>query len=221
MEKSYRIKPIRSVVELLKEAPNQSPPVEPNIHGLFRKCELVDLTTLGSGLHFDIRYASANNFVGTPLYPKPRAFLQKPAAEALMRAHARLAKEGYGLLIYDCYRPWYITWVLWHATPDHQKIFLLDPNLGSRHNRGCAVDLGMYNIKTKKPVDFPSGFDEMTTRAFSDYPGGTKEQNRHRKILRTAMEAENFKVHPKEWWHFDYKDWMLYGIQNIQFDDIA
>jgi len=110
--------------------------------------------------------------------------------------------------------------MFWDATPDDKKEFVANPNPGSRHNRGCAVDLSMYDLKTGKEVDMPSGYDEMTPRAYSDYAGGTAEQNQRRTILRRAMEAEGFFVNPKEWWHFDYKDWKQYRVVNVPFEKL-
>lgn len=215
MQHIFKISPLRPIDELLQESVHQIPPQE---SGYFRTSELIDLEILDDTLMLDIRYATSNNFVGTPVYPQAKAYLQKPAAEALLRAHNRLKKQGFGLIIYDGYRPWNITWTFWHATPDGQKIFVADPSDGSKHNRGAAIDVGMYVLTTEDAVEFPSGFDEMTPKAFSDYEGGTRLQTLHRKILREAMEAEDFTVHPNEWWHFDHKDWMHYPIQNIGFE---
>ncbi len=201
----------------MKQLDIPNPPVE---QGTFRKSDLVDLAKLDSTFIFDIRYATSNNFVGTILYSQAKAFLQRPAALALTRVHMRLKAHGYGLIVYDAYRPWHVTWIFWQVTPDVDKIFLADPAEGSKHNRGAAVDVGMYSLATKEPLEFPSSFDEMTPRSFSDYEGGTKEQNHHRKVLREAMEQEGFTVHPKEWWHFDYQDWQQYAIQNVSFEEL-
>ena len=114
------------------------------------------------------------------------------------------------MLIHDAYRPWYVTKVFWDATPDDKKVFVANPANGSRHNRGCAVDLTLYDLKTRKPVEMVSTYDETTARAYPDYPGGTSLQRWHRKLLRDAMEAEGFTVYEAEWWHFDYKDWKSY-----------
>ena len=203
--------------ELRREALKAQPPKETR-H--FRKAELVELIKLDPTIKLDIRYATDRNFLSTPMYSQARAFLQRPAAEALLRAHQSLKTKGYGLLIYDAYRPWYVTKMFWDATPKDKKIFVADPKDGSRHNRGCAVDLTLYDLKTGKAVDMPSLYDEMSQRAYADYLGGTEEERRHRAVLRAAMEAEGFTVYPQEWWHFDYKDWREYPIMNVRFEDI-
>jgi D-alanyl-D-alanine dipeptidase len=150
-----------------------------------------------------------------------RAFLQRPAAEALLRAHRRLREQGYGLLIHDAYRPWYVTKMFWEATPEDKKIFVADPSKGSRHNRGAAVDLTLYDLRTGRPVEMVGGYDEFSPRSYPDYPGGTSLQRWHRELLRDAMEAEGFQVYEAEWWHFDYGDWRKYPILNITFDRIS
>jgi D-alanyl-D-alanine dipeptidase len=213
-----RVKPLRPVPELMKEALAASPPKE---NGDFRQAELVELKKLDPTIKLEIRYATTNNFLGTVFYSEARAFMQRPAAEAVVRAHRKLRAQGYGLLIHDAYRPWYVTKVFWDATPDDKKIFVADPAKGSRHNRGCAVDLTLYDLKTKRPVEMVSTYDETSDRAYPDYPGGTSLQRWHRKLLRDAMEAEGFTVYEAEWWHFDYKDWRKYRIGNVTFEQIA
>ena len=159
--------------------------------------------------------------MGMQLYEEPRAFLQRPAAEAVVRVHSMLQKYGFGLIIYDAYRPWYVTKMFWDATPDHQKIFVADPAKGSRHNRGGAVDLGLYSLETGEVVDMGSDYDEFSIRAFPTYPGGTGEQRERRELLRILMAGESFTVYPEEWWHFDYADWKKYPILNRRFSELS
>ncbi|MBS1801094.1 MAG: M15 family metallopeptidase [Acidobacteria bacterium] len=215
---SFHIQPLHPIDELRANALAMQPPHE---QGSFRKPELVELTKLDPTIKLDIRYATSNNFLGTPVYTEARAFLQRPAAEALLRTLPELRAQGYGILIHDGYRPWYVTKIFWDATPDPQKIFVADPKAGSRHNRGCAVDLSLYDLKTGEEVVMPSGYDEMTERAYANYPGGTTEEQERRAILRHAMEKQGFFVNPKEWWHFDYKDWKEYPILNVRFEDLV
>jgi CubicO group peptidase (beta-lactamase class C family)/D-alanyl-D-alanine dipeptidase len=214
---TFKIKPLRPVPELRRESLLAKPPEE---KGYLNKPDLVDLTTLDDTIKLDIRYATDNNFLGTPLYTSARAFMQRPAAEALARVHKKLAEQGYGLLIYDAYRPWYVTRMFWEATAEKQRIFVANPALGSRHNRGCAVDLTLYDRQTGRPVDMVSGYDEMTARAYPEYPGGTSLQRWHRDLLRRAMAAEGFTVYEAEWWHFDYKDWRKYPVLNLTFEEL-
>jgi D-alanyl-D-alanine dipeptidase len=214
---TFRITPVRPVAELREEALKASPPAE---EGEFRTFDLVELTFLNTDFHLDIRYATTNNFLGTAFYTQPRAFLEAPAAEALVAALADLRKQGFGLLIYDAYRPWYVTKMFWEAVPPEDKVFVADASKGSKHNRGCAVDLTLYDLKTGKPVEMTGGYDEMSDRSYPDFPGGTSLQRWHRAVLRQAMEAHGFTVYEAEWWHFDYKDWAKYPILNIRFENI-
>ncbi|MFL6442778.1 MAG: M15 family metallopeptidase [Candidatus Sulfotelmatobacter sp.] len=217
-EASFRITPQRPVEELRAEAFKVQPPRE---QGRFLKPNLLELVKLDPTIKLDIRYATSNNFLGTPVYTQARAFLQRPAAEALLRAHRELKAQGYGLIIHDGYRPWYVTKIFWDATPADKKIFVADPAEGSRHNRGCAVDLSLYDLKTGEEVKMPSGYDEMSNRSFADNAGGTADERARRALLRQAMEKQGFTVYPQEWWHFDYKDWKQYPILNVKFEDLG
>jgi D-alanyl-D-alanine dipeptidase len=215
---TFRITPIRAPEELLIEALAASPPEE---DGDFRPADLAELVALDSTIALDIRYATTNNFMGEIFYSEPRAFLQRPAAEALVRAHHWLGEQGYGLLIHDGYRPWYVTKMFWDATPEELRVFVANPATGSRHNRGCAVDLTLYDLETGTPVTMTGGYDEMSPRSYPDYPGGTDRQRWHRELLREAMEAQGFTVYEAEWWHFDYNDWPSYRIGNEKFEQLG
>jgi len=205
------------VAELRLEALAASPPRE---SGPFRPVDLVELTSLDPTIRLDIRYATADNFLSTPVYAEARALLQRPAAEALVRAHHALKGEGYGLLVHDAYRPWSVTWVFWEATPKDKREFVADPARGSRHNRGCAVDLTLYRLVDGQAVEMPSLYDEMTERASPAYAGGPPEPRQKRAILRSAMEREGFTVFESEWWHYDYRDWREYPILNVPLEQI-
>ncbi len=194
------------------------PPVE---QGERLPSDLVDVTTIDPGIKLDIRYAGPDNFMGIPLYETPAAYLQRPAAQALGRIHKALAAQGYGLLIHDAYRPWYVTWMFWEATPPEDHVFVADPAQGSRHNRGCAVDLTLYDLKTGKAVEMPGRYDEFSTRSYADFVGGTTAERARRAILRQAMEAEGFTVYPEEWWHFDYRDYRRYPIGTKTFTELG
>jgi D-alanyl-D-alanine dipeptidase len=213
----FRIIPVRPVAELRAAALKAQPPQE---SGDFLPSDLVDLQKLDPRIKLDIRYATSDNFLSTPLYTSARAFLQRPAAEALRRAHRELLRQGYGLLIFDGYRPWYVTKLFWDATPPDKHEFVANPGEGSRHNRGCAVDLSLYELASGKEVPMPGVYDEMSERSYPNYAGGTPGQRAHRQVLRAAMEKQGFTVFQSEWWHFDYRDWRRYRIGNIPFERI-
>jgi len=207
---TFKIKPLRPVEELRREALAATPPVE---RGDFLEGDLVELNTLDSSIKYDIRYATTNNFMDAVFYAQARARMQRPAAEALVRAHRKLKERGYGLLIHDAHRPWYVTKMFWDATPEAQRQFVANPANGSRHNRGAAVDLTLYELSSGQPVQMVGGYDEFSERSYPDYPGGSTRQRWLRELLRAAMEAEGYQVYEFEWWHFDYGDWRRYRIQ--------
>jgi len=214
---TFTIKPVRPLEELRETALAAEPPTE---IGEFREPDLVELESLDPTIHYDIRYATTNNFLETAFYREPHAFLQRPAAEALVRAQHALAASGYGLLIHDAYRPWFVTRMFFDATPDSQQVFVADPAKGSRHNRVAAVDLTLYDLDTGDPVEMVGGYDEFSERSYPDYVGGTALQRWHRELLRAAMEKAGFHVYEFEWWHFDYADWPSYPIENLTFDEL-
>jgi zinc D-Ala-D-Ala dipeptidase len=193
----------------------------PQEKGSFRSPELVELVNLDRTIRLDIRYATSHNLAGRPVYREARAFLQRPAAEALVRVHQSLAKEGYGLVVFDGYRPWSVTKIFWEITPEEKHIFVANPAEGSKHNRGCAVDLSLFDLETGNEITMPSEYDEMSERSYPTYTGGTSEQRSKRDLLRKAMEQEGFKVYPNEWWHFDYKDWKEYPILDLDFRQLS
>ena len=137
-----------------------------------------------------------------------------------MRASRALRSRGYGLLIHDAYRPWYVTKVFWDATPAASRWLVADPAKGSKHNRGAAVDITLYDLKTGAPVEMPSTYDEATPRAYADFPGGTSLQRWHRALLRQALVSQGFVVNPSEWWHFDFRGWERYPILNVPFEQL-
>lgn len=192
-------------------------PVDPNA---LHAAELVELNKLDPTIKLDIRYATTNNFTGQQVYREARAFLQRPAAAALLRAHQKLRAQGFGLLIFDGYRPWSVTKLFWESTPADKKQFVAEPSKGSRHNRGCAVDLTLYDLRTGRHVPMPSEYDEFSARAHPSYQGGTEGERKNRELLRAALEREGFTVFENEWWHFDYKDWRDYPILNLSFSEI-
>ena len=216
-KETFKISPVKPIEILRKEAENSNPPMG---NSESEKFDLVEIKNIDRSIKYDIRYASENNFMGSKFYKTSNAFLQRPAAEALKRVNEKLRSYGFGLLIHDAYRPWYVTKMFWDATPVDKKIFVANPQNGSRHNRGCAVDLTLYELSTGNPVEMISGYDEFTDRAFPYYYGGTTKQRWLRDLLRENMESEGFSVYEYEWWHFDYKDWNKYGIGNLKFEDI-
>jgi D-alanyl-D-alanine dipeptidase len=209
---------VRQVPGLRENAWKAAPPAaEPGK----RAPELVEVARLEPGIKLDIRYATTNNLMGLAVYDEPRAFLQKPAAEALVRAHERLGKEhGFGILIHDTYRPWAVTKIFWDATPPSEHDFVADPAKGSKHNRGCAADITLYDRATGETLEMTGRYDETSARSIPLYVGGSSLQRWRRDVLKDALEAEGFAVYRYEWWHFDHHLWTEYPIMNVKFRDV-
>ena len=214
----FRLVPRIPIADLRRTALATTPPTE---SGELLAPDLVDLSTLDPSIHLDIRYASKNNLMGEPVYSQAKAYLQRPAAEALWRAGQRLRAQGFGLLIHDAYRPWFVTKMFWDATPEDEHRFVADPKVGSQHNRGCAVDISLYDLETGEPVQMTGVYDEMSDRSHPFYPGGTSRQRWARDQLREAMQAQGFAVYEFEWWHFDYERWRQYPVLNVAFEDLS
>ncbi len=179
---------------------------------------LVNLVAFISPLHVDIRYAGTNNFMHKKMYPLAEAFLRRPAAEALKKVALALNEQGIGLLIYDAYRPYSIT-VKFYKTV-HDSNFVASPRNGSKHNRGCAVDVGLYSLKTGKPLLMPTDFDSFLPKAASNYPNLSQEALSNRALLASTMVKFGFETIKTEWWHFDFKGWKSFSLLDISFQDL-
>lgn len=217
-DRGYRVERTAPLPELRERCRGATPPSEPKAA---REPELVEPATLEPTLRLDVRYATADNFLGEAVYPEARVFLQRPAAEALVRVQAMLRPHGLGLLLHDGYRPWRVTKLFWEATPDAQRDFVADPSKGSRHNRGCAVDLSLCDLSTGRMLPMPSDFDAFTAAASPDYAGGTRLQRWRRDLLRAAMEQNGFYVNTGEWWHFDFAEWQSYPLLDVPFETLV
>jgi CubicO group peptidase (beta-lactamase class C family)/D-alanyl-D-alanine dipeptidase len=212
---TFKIQPLFDQNRLRLMAAASTPPIESGK----LESDLVDITTIDPSIKLDLRYATNNNFMSTVFYREARALLQRPAADALGRAAESFAAMGYGILIHDAYRPWRVTKMFWDATPAEYKQYVADPSQGSRHNRGCAVDMTLYDLETGIPIHTTSGYDEFSPRAHPLYPGGSELQRWYRDTIRAVMERAGFRNYVWEWWHFDFDGWRHYPILNISLEE--
>jgi D-alanyl-D-alanine dipeptidase len=166
--------------------------------------DFVDITRLDPAIRLDIRYATDNNFTGKAVYPCARCLLRKDVAEKLVRVNQALRERGFGLKVYDCYRPLAVQKKFWEIMPDER--YVANPAKGSRHNRGSAVDLTLTDLEGRD-MAMPSGYDDFSERAHRNYPDTPEEQRRNSLILEEAMKKEGFIPYPTEWWHFDDAGW--------------
>ncbi|MDB4921248.1 M15 family metallopeptidase [Mucilaginibacter sp.] len=176
---------------------------------------LVEIKKYIPEIVLDIRYATTNNFTHHRMYPQARAFARLPVVMALKDVETDLKAQGLGLKIYDAYRPYTITAKFYEITPDTN--FVADPRKGSKHNRGCAIDLSLIDLKTGKELDMPTAFDSFSRKAAADYPDLPKQQIANRELLKSVMQAHGFKVIATEWWHYDFNGWANYPLLDIPF----
>ena len=215
-DETFYIIPIKEISELREISKNSNPPI---LDSLDSHKKLVDLKKLDDEFQLDIRYASTNNFMRSKFYKNERAFFNMSAADRLIEAKNDLKELGYGIIIYDAYRPWFVTKMFWEGTPENLKHFVANPENGSSHNKGCAIDIGLYDIETGESIVMISGYDEFTERAYPNYMGGSKKQRDIRDMLIQVMERNDFTVYEYEWWHFNYNGCDS-GIMNYSFEEL-
>lgn len=181
--------------------------------------ELIEVSSVIPDAVLDIRYATANNFLGRKLYPAARCLLRKPVAVRLARAAEELRARGLRLKLWDCYRPRAVQWEMWRAMP--RPGYVADPRFGSNHNRGAAVDLSLVTAANQE-VEMPTPFDSFEPRAHANATSGVSETaRRHRQLLRHAMEEAGFSINPKEWWHYDAPSAKAYAVLDIPLQGAA
>jgi len=155
-------------------------------------------------LRIELAYGTDQNIMGKPFYPKGAdCLVLKPLATALSRAAETLRDRGFGLIAYDCYRPWSVQVELWKACP--KRGLVADPKRGSLHNLGAAIDLGLYHLDTGLVAEMPSAFDDLSRRARHNYQGGSKQARIHRGLLLRAMKGAGLRAIGSEWWHYELK----------------
>jgi zinc D-Ala-D-Ala dipeptidase len=180
--------------------------------------ELIDLEKLIPGLVLDIRYATTNNFAGERIYTLAKAYARKPVAEALKRAQAVLKKQGLGIKVFDAYRPYKATVRFYEVYKD--TTYVASPYRGSRHNRGCAIDMTLIDLKTGQELKMPTGYDSFQKAAWPTTPVADPEIRKNRQLIIDVMKQQGFKVNGSEWWHFDFIGWTKYEVLDIDFEEL-
>ncbi len=183
-----------------------------------RNKELVDLEKFIPGIRLDVRYATTNNFSKQAVYDQARAFARLPVAAALKNVQAELSKSGLGLKIFDAYRPYRVTVKFFQLASD--KNFVANPKNGSRHNRGCAVDLTLIDLKSGKELKMPTSYDSFEAAASPGFKNLPSEVIKNRDLLISVMQGHGFRVLDNEWWHFDFRDWKSYELLDIPFENL-
>jgi D-alanyl-D-alanine dipeptidase len=180
--------------------------------------ELIDLEKTVPGLLLDIRYATTNNFTGQKIYTLAKAYARKPVAQALRQAQVEFNTLGVGAKMYDAYRPYKATVRFYEVY--HDTTYVASPYKGSRHNRGCALDMTIVDLKTGKELKMPTGYDSFTEEAWPTTPAQDPEAGKNRSLLIRIMEKHGFKVNASEWWHFDFVGWQKYDVLDIDFEEL-
>lgn len=177
--------------------------------------ELVNLAEFIPSIKLDIRYATAANLLGRPLYQQPVAYLRRPVAAALRAVQTELAAVGIGLKVFDAYRPYSATVAFYDHVRD--ETYAAPPWRGSRHNRGCSVDVTLMSLSTGQDLEMPTDFDELTPAAHADFLEAPTLARLNRAVLRAVMSRHGFQQCPDEWWHFDHSCWADYDLLDLEF----
>lgn len=209
----FRFAPV-SDWQALKTAANAA--VMPAQLGAGQQAQLVDLAQAVPGLKFDLRYAQADNCFGQVLTDDQRAFLDADAAQALAQAQQYLKPYGYGILVWEAYRPWSVSKLAYDALPTDKKSMLPAPEVGFSHNTGRSIDVSLYLLATGEDAGMISGFDEPSVRQYASFAGGTTLERYRRDLLRSAMQMAGFTASETEWWHFDYGDIKGFAHLNVK-----
>ena len=180
--------------------------------------ELINLERLIPGIKLDIRYATTNNFTEEKIYNLSRAYARKPVAEALKKAQAEFNKLGYGIKIFDAYRPYAATVKFYEVYRD--TTYVASPYRGSRHNRGCAIDMTIYDLKTGKDLPMATEYDSFRKEAWPSTPVKDPVIKKNRDTIISVMKKQGFKVNSSEWWHFDFIGWQKFDVMDISFEEL-
>lgn len=209
----FRFAPV-SDWQALKTAADAA--VMPAQLGAGQQAQLVDLAQAVPGLKFDLRYAQADNCFGQALTDDQRAFLDADAAQALAQAQQYLKPYGYGILVWEAYRPWFVSKLAYDALSADKKSMLPAPEAGFSHNTGRSIDVSLYLLATGENAGMISGFDEPSVRQYASFAGGTTLERYRRDLLRSAMQMAGFTASETEWWHFDYGDIKGFAHLNVK-----
>ena len=163
----------------------------------------VPITPPRFDVDLDLRYATADNITGRPIYARPLCLLHPAAADRLAAAMLRARALGLRLRLFDAYRPPAAQWALWRALPD--PTFIADPRLGSSHARGVAVDLTLARADGT-PLDMGTGFDDMTAAAGHEALDLPPAVLANRALLLGVMVAAGWQPYAPEWWHYNLPD---------------
>jgi zinc D-Ala-D-Ala dipeptidase len=184
---------------------------------VFAQYDLVDVWKLDTTIILDIRYATTNNFTGKQVYDEAKFFLRTEPAQKILEVQKELKSLGLSLKIFDGYRPLSVQKKFWEILPDER--YVANPEKGSRHNRGAAVDLTLID-KDGNEISMPTPYDDFTEKASRNYMDLSSQIIINRKFLEDLMIKYGFEGLPTEWWHFDFKGWEKYEVLDVDFKEL-
>lgn len=183
------------------------------------KNNMLDLSELIPSIVFDLKYATNDNFMHQVLYPqKPIPFARYDAAMALVKVQAELQSMNMGLKIWDSYRPYSVTELMWEKIKDER--YTANPKYGSGHNRGVAIDLTIIEWPSKKELDMGTAYDNFTDTAHHDFKQLPDSVLKNRQQLRQIMEKNGFVALETEWWHYFLIDINQYDLLDFPFSEL-
>jgi zinc D-Ala-D-Ala dipeptidase len=181
---------------------------------------MVELKSKIPSLVYDIHYATTNNFTGRQLYQKGNeTFLRLPAATALQQVQNKLLQQGYSLKIWDAYRPYMASKIMWELIQDER--YVANPAKGSGHNRGLAVDVTIINLATGAELDMGTGYDNFSDTAHHTFTNLSDAVMQNRTLLKSSMEAAGFIALETEWWHYYWPNNKAYDVMDFSFEKLA
>ncbi len=180
---------------------------------------LVEIKSRIPNIVLDIRYATENNFLNKVFYKEAKAFARLPVVKALEKVQAELNTKGIGLKIYDGYRPYAITVQFYESSPD--STYVASPWSGSKHNRGCAVDMTLVDLKTGNELAMPTPYDSGIKESWAEAPVKDKKALKNRELMKAVMAKNGFTVEPSEWWHYNFNGWGDYPLMDMPFDILS
>ncbi len=180
---------------------------------------LVEIKQVIPNIVLDVRYATTNNFLGKVFYPQAKAFARLPVVQALQKIQQELNAQGLWIKIYDGYRPYAVTVQFYQSYPD--STYVASPWTGSKHNRGCALDLTLVQLKSGKELKMPTPYDTTEETSWADAPVKNKKALRNRELLKAVMTKYGFTVEPSEWWHYNFVGWQNYELMDISFEVLS
>ncbi len=180
---------------------------------------LIEIKTRIPNIILDIRYATENNFLKKVFYKEAKAFARLPVVKALENVQGELNKQGIGVKIYDGYRPYAITVQFYESFPD--STYVASPWTGSKHNRGCALDMTLVDLKTGNELAMPTPFDTPAEESWADAPVKDEIAFKNRELMKSVMAKNGFTVEPSEWWHYNFNGWKEYPLMDMPFDVLS